>query len=146
MIKANIVVDTIKWEKKIKDINKYFKIKINKLNKILRNKKNNHEFSLLLTNNLKMKSLNKKFRKKNKPTDVLSFPFKPNRDNSNYLGDIAVSFEIINKRSDILNFEYELDKMWVHGYLHLLGYNHIKNKDYQRMKKRENLILKKLNS
>ena len=62
-----------------------------------------------------------------------------------YLGDIAISFEIIDRRSKSSSFDHELDKMWIHGYLHLLGHDHKKNKDYYLMNKRENLIFKKLN-
>ena len=65
--------------------------------------------------------------------------------NKLYLGDIAISFEIINRRSKSSSFDHELDKMWIHGYLHLLGHDHKKNKDYYLMNKRENLIFKKLN-
>ena len=85
-----------------------------------------------------MKDLNKKFRKKNNPTDVLSFPFKKNK---RYLGDIAVSYEIVNKRSKRKNFKLEFDKMWIHGYLHLVGYDHKKIKDYKKMYNFEKLIL-----
>ena len=53
----------------------------------------------MLTNNNKMKKLNLKFRNKNKITDVLSFPLKIKSKNKLYVGDIAISFEIINKRS-----------------------------------------------
>jgi probable rRNA maturation factor len=61
-----------------------------------------------------------------------------------YLGDIAINYEIINRRSKISNFDLEFDKMWIHGYLHLLGYDHKKVKDYKIMKKIENNILKVL--
>ena len=88
-----------------------------------------------------MKSLNNKFRKKNKPTDVLSFPFNNKFIKKSYLGDVAVSFEIINKRSKQSNFSKEFDKMWVHGYLHLLGYSHGTIKNFKKMDKKENLIL-----
>ena len=94
-----------------------------------------------------MKKLNKKFRKKNKPTDVLSFPsflkkkFKHNNEKNMYIGDIATCYEIINVRSKKTNFFLEFDKVWVHGLLHLLGYNHIKNKDYFKMSKIEKIIL-----
>ena len=73
MIKANIILDYPDWEKKIKNPNNYIIKKLKTLSKIpsFRNKK--QEFTLLLTNNRKMKSLNNKFRKKNKTTDVLSF-------------------------------------------------------------------------
>ena len=62
-----------------------------------------------------------------------------------YLGDIAISYEIINKRSLNSIFDHELDKMWIHGYLHLKGYDHLKNVDYKKMSKKENLIFKQLN-
>ena len=66
--------------------------------------------------------------------------------NNVYLGDIAISFEIIEKRSLCSNFSYEFDKMWIHGYLHLIGYNHKKNKDYKVMNKKEKLIFNYLNN
>ena len=57
------------------------------------------------------------------------------------LGDVAISYEIINKRSKNSNFFYEFDKMWIHGYLHLLGHDHKKKKDFTKMKKLEEKIL-----
>ena len=137
MIKANVILDYSKWKKKIKDPNNYFKKKLSKLNKILHLKKKKQEFSILLTNNKKMKKLNYEFRKKNKPTDVLSFPLSYNK----YIGDIAISYEIINKRSKLTNFFLEFDKMWLHGYFHLIGYDHKKLKDFKKMNKKENLVL-----
>ena len=138
MIKANVIIGHYQWKKKIKNPNNYFK---NKLKRILKKpffRKKKQEFSILLTNNKEMKSLNYKFRKKNKTTDVLSFPLK----NKNYIGDIAISFEIINKRSKKTNFFLELDKMWIHGYFHLIGYDHKKTDDYKKMLKKENTVLK----
>ena len=141
MIKANVILDHYQWKNKIKNPSYYFKKKINKLNKIGFFKKKKYEFSVLLTNNKKMKSLNLKFRKKNKTTDVLSFPFNNERNKSVYIGDIAISFEIVNQRSKSTNFFFELDKMWIHGYFHLIGYDHKKIKDFKKMIKKENLIL-----
>ena len=138
MIKANIILDYPKWKNKIKNPNSYLKKKLNKLSKIPYFKKKKQEFSILLTSNRKMKKLNFKFRKKNKPTDVLSFQSKEN----SYIGDIAISYEIINKRSKLSNFFLEFDKMWIHGYFHLIGYDHKKLKDYKKMSKKENLVLK----
>ena len=137
MIKANVILDYSKWKNKIKDPNNYLKNKIRKLSKIPYFKKKKQEFSILLTNNRKMKNLNFKFRKKNKPTDVLSFQSNENF----YIGDIAISYEIINKRSKLSNFFLEFDKMWIHGYFHLIGYNHKKLKDFKKMSKKENLVL-----
>ena len=111
---------------------------------MFRNKPKNH--TVFLTNNKKMKALNKKFRNKNKHTDVLSFPFHNKIKKKNtYLGDIAISYEIINKRSKKTNFLIEFDKMWIHGYLHLLGYNHKKEKDFIKMSKLENSIINYFN-
>ena len=141
MIKANVILDHYKWKKNIKNPNNYFKKRLNKLNKISSFKRKNHEFSVLLTNNKKMKSLNFKFRKKNKPTDVLSFPFHNIKKNV-YIGDIAISFEIVNQRSKTSNFFLEFDKMWIHGYFHLIGYDHKKIIDFKKMTKKENLVLK----
>ena len=95
MIKANVILDYFKWKNKIKNPNNYLKNKIKKISKIPYFKRKNQEFSILLTSNKKMKNLNFKFRKKNKPTDVLSFQ----SDNKFYIGDIAISYEIVNKRS-----------------------------------------------
>ena len=137
MIKANVILDYSKWKNKIKDPADYLEKKLKKLSKKPYFKKKKQEFSILLTNNKKMKNLNFKFRKKNKPTDVLSFQTNDNI----YIGDIAISYEIVNKRSKLSNFLIEFDKMWIHGYFHLIGYDHKKLKDFKKMNKKENLIL-----
>ena len=145
MIRGNVFVDFPKWKNKIKNPKKYIVKKIKKLQKISYFKSKNQEFSLLLTNNRKMKKLNFKFRKKNKITDVLSFPLNHKTKKNIYIGDIAIGFEIINKRSKVSDFDYEFDKMWIHGYLHLIGYDHKKNKEHAKMAKKEKLILNYLN-
>ena len=142
MIKANVVLDFSKWRYKIKNPNIYFKKKLQKLSTIPSFKNKNQEFSILLTNSKKIKSLNYKFKKKNKPTDVLSFPTQNVFKNNSYIGDIAICFEILNKRSKTSNFFLEFDKMWIHGYFHLIGYDHKKLKDFKKMNKKENLVLK----
>jgi len=137
MIKANVILDYSKWKNKIKDPENYLGKKLKKLSRMPYFKKKKQEFSILLTNNKKMKKLNFKYRKKNKPTDVLSFQTNDNI----YIGDIAISYEIVNKRSKLSNFFVEFDKMWIHGYFHLIGYDHKKLKDFKKMAKKENLIL-----
>ena len=141
MIKANVVLDNPIWGKKIKKPNNYIKKRLTILSKLSPFKNKIQEFTLFLTNSKKMKSLNNKFRKKNKATDVLSFPFNYKTTKNSYLGDMAIGYEIINKRSVKSNFFIEFDKMWIHGYLHLLGYDHKKLKNFQKMNKKENLIL-----
>ena len=142
MIKANVILDYSKWKNKIKDPDSYLKKKLQKLSKIPYFQKKKQEFSILLTNNKKMKNLNFKFRKKNKTTDVLSFPIKIRNKRNLYVGDIAISYEVIKKRSKDTNFFLEFDKLWIHGYLHLIGYDHKKFNDFKKMIKKEKSILK----
>ena len=141
MIKANVILDYPEWVKRIKNPKNYIKNRVKKLTKLNFFKNKKQEFSILLTNNKNMKKLNKKFMKRNKPTDVLSFPFNYKHEKNSYLGDIAISFQIVNKRSVKSSFLLEFDKMWVHGYFHLLGYDHKKLKDFKKMDKKEKSIL-----
>ncbi len=148
MIRVNVEVDNKSWHRKIKNPKNYLKKKLKKFSKNIKFfKSKNITFTILLTSSVNMKKLNKKFRKRNKPTDVLSFPsLLPNRlklirKKNIYLGDIATSYEIINSRSKKGSFLQEFDKVWIHGLLHLVGYDHIKNKDYLKMSKLEEKIL-----
>ena len=148
MIKVNVEIDNKSWHKKIQRPQTYFNKKLRKISLLTRLFKNkNLAFTILLTNSLNIKKLNKKFRKRNQITDVLSFPFFSSKnlnlvkENNIYIGDIAVCYEIISKRSKKNNFISEFDKVWVHGLLHLFGYDHIKNKDYFKMSKFEKRIL-----
>ena len=152
MIKVNVEINSKSWHKKIKNPKKYFSKKLKKISKIVKFfKGKNTTFTILLTSSLNMRKLNKKFRNRNKSTDVLSFPFLPSKNlkfikqNKIYIGDIATSYEIINSRSKKNNFLLEFDKAWIHGLLHLMGYNHVKNKDYFKMNKIEKKILDSIN-
>ena len=148
MIKVDVEINNQSWLKEIKNPKKYFSTKLKKISNIIKffNDKN-ITFTILLTNSLNMKKLNKKFRKRNKSTDVLSFPsFSPKRlqlmkEKKIYIGDLAASYEIIYSRSKKKNFLEEFDKVWVHGLLHLIGYVHIRNKDYYKMNKIEKRVL-----
>ncbi len=146
MIKINVILDKIIWKKKIKRPDYYLKKKFNKLLNKFKITSNVQEISIFLTNSEKMRQLNLRFRKKNKPTDVLSFPINIVKKKIGYLGDIAISYEIVNKRSKKSNFNYEFDKMWVHGYLHLLGYDHKKIREFEKMHKMEKKILNYIES
>ena len=144
MIKASIILDNKVWKKDIKNQNFFFKKKLKIISNLYFLKRKNHYFTILLTTNKIIKKLNSKFRNKNKTTDVLSFPFNEKIKKNCFLGDIAISYEIVKKRSYKSSFSIELDKMWVHGLLHLLGYDHKQSKDYSKMLSREKIILKKL--
>jgi len=142
MIKANVISSHSNWQRIIKKPNEYVNNRLKILSKVSLFKRKNHEFSILLTNAKEMKKFNHKFRKKNKITDVLSFPIKIKNKGKIYVGDIAICYEIIKKRSKKTNFFLEFDKMWIHGYLHLIGYDHKKLNDFKKMFRTENLILK----
>ena len=148
MIKVNVEVNNKSWHKKIKNPKKYLNRKLKKICKIIKFFKiKNVSFTILLTNSLNMKKLNNKFRRRNKSTDILSFPtfssknLKIMKEKKIYIGDLAASYEIIYLRSRKNFFTAEFDKVWIHGLLHLIGYNHIKNKDYYKMNKIEKRIL-----
>tara|TARA_B100001029_G_C14818309_1_gene316212 strand:+ start:33 stop:488 length:456 start_codon:yes stop_codon:yes gene_type:complete len=151
MIKAEIVVDNTAWKKKTRNIRQLFdKILKNLPSRyILKNKKT--IITVLLSKNSKIKKLNKTFRNKNKPTDILSFPIKKKINNEFfYLGDIIISYEYMNKPKTInLNqFKKKVAKIFIHGFLHLMGFEHKKNKDFEKMQKEElklyNLVKKKI--
>ena len=150
MINAEIVIDNVSWKKKLKNINLF-------INKILKSFPKKYQFNgkkviltVLLSNNKKIKQLNKKFRKKDKPTDILSFPFGKKISKSIvYLGDIIISYDFINKPKslNISQFKDKLAKIFIHGFLHLVGFNHIKVSEFKKMNKEElkiyNLVKKK---
>ena len=149
MIKVNVISEEKLWSKKIKKKEILF-------NKICKKFPNKLKFSgkkvyltLLLSNNKKIKILNKKFRNKNKHTDVLSFPFgKQNKIIQDiYLGDIIISFDYMNKPKNITNKEFKKKtiRIFIHGYLHLLGYDHIKDKDFKKMFLKEERVFKLVN-
>ena len=154
MIKINVFVSDKNWKKYIKKPNNYLKRKIKLLNtkdNFFKNK--NINFTLLLSGDHEIKRINKKFRKKNDTTDVLSFPFHEEQelkkllrnDTKFYLGDIIVNLSKIINKSNGNNFKIKFDKLWIHGLVHLLGYRHKINKDYLKMKKIENKFFRLIN-
>ena len=152
MIKIDVFVRDKNWKRYIPNPDKYLNEKIKLINfKKELIKAKNVNFSILLTGNKEIKFLNNKFRKKNKITDVLSFPYYTaketkinlkNKKGDIYLGDIALNFYKINRVKK--NFKKEFNKLWIHGFLHLLGYKHFKNRDYYQMKKLEDKIFKQI--
>ena len=102
--------------------------------------------TLLLSNNKNIKKLNKKFRNKNKTTDVLSFRFDQNPKylKEVYLGDIIISYNYMNKPKSLSNYDFreKVCKIFIHGFLHLLEFDNVKEKDYKIMVKEEKKIFK----
>ena len=146
MINIDIVSESNLWNKKIRKAELFF----NSLAKVFPKKyrfiKKKVSLTILLSNNRNIKKLNKKFRNKNKSTDVLSFPSekKLNIKKSPYIGDIVVSYEFMNKPKVLsaLEFKTKVAKIFIHGFLHLLGYDHIKLKDFKDMLIEEQKIYK----
>lgn len=100
--------------------------------------------SLILCSDYVNRKLNKKFRGKDKPTDVLSFVY----NDPDLLGEVYISLQ----RADVqarrygVSYDEELARLLVHGLLHLFGYDHIKKSDREIMEKRESEYLKMLSS
>ena len=142
MIKINVIINNYNWFNYIKKPNYYLERKIFKLNqKEKKHKKNQIFCTLLLSGNKEIRLLNKKFRKKNKATDVLSFPFqnskelkkKLQREKEIYLGDIIINLNKVKNKDRKNNFKEEFDRLWIHGLVHLFGYDHKKIKDFKKM-------------
>ena len=112
-------------------------------------KKLNSELTIRLTDDKEMLSLNKKWRNKNKTTNVLAFPnnYSISLDKKLiHIGDILISYgevkrESINRK---ISFIDHLVHLIVHGVLHLCGYNHISNSDEKTMISYEKIILAKV--
>ena len=150
MIKINVISSNILWKKTLKNPQSYFDAKLKKIN--LNNnlfKKKKLICSLLLSDSKEIKSLNKKFRKKNKSTDILSFPFYQKKDlykiikreKEIYIGDIIINFNELKKASCTKDFKNKLNKLWIHGLVHLFGHKHKTLKDFKSMNKLEKKYL-----
>jgi len=132
------------------DIKRIVKMAITEVLKEMDFKKK-YYLSVLLTDDKGIKKINKKYKKINKSTNVLSFPqnderFVTKKKSKIILGDIVISLEKIIKESKSQNKQSSdhLTHMVIHSLLHLLGFNHEKLKDFKIMKKKEINILSKL--
>ncbi len=146
MINVNVFSNEKAWEKKLKRKDIFFKKICKAFPRKYQFSKKKISLSLLLSNNRNIKKLNKNFRNKNKPTDILSFPLskKIKISNKTYIGDIIISYNFINKPRSIKVklFKEKLIKTFIHGFLHLLNFDHVRYKDYKKMLKEENKIYK----
>ncbi len=112
----------------------------------------NFEVAVVLADDAFVQNLNNQYRGKNKPTNVLSFPADSivsttnNQQSTTEFGDIILALETIEKEAIIQGktFRNHASHLLIHGFLHLLGYDHIEEKDAVLMEKMEIKILKKL--
>lgn len=93
-----------------------------------------------------IQKLNYKYRKKNKPTNILAFPFKePNKTIPPLIGDLIICKDVIEKEA---NHGKLIKNHWahiiIHGVLHLIGYDHVNKSEFKKMKLTEIKIMKKL--
>ena len=150
MINVNVFSEEKAWTKKLKNKNFFFKKVCKAFPKKYQFLSKKVSLTLLLSNNKNIKKLNKKFRNKNKSTDILSFPSdkKVKISKNTYLGDIIISYNYLDKpkSQDLKLFKEKVVKIFIHGFLHLLGFDHKKNKDYSKMLKEENLLFKSVQS
>ena len=150
MINVNVFSEEKAWSKKLKNSKLFFKTICKAFPKKYQFLNKKVSFTLLLSNNKNVKKLNKYFRNKNKTTDILSFPInkKIKISKNTYLGDIIISYNYLDKPKyqDLKSFKDKVIKIFIHGFLHLLGFDHIKNNDYSKMLREENLLYKSVKS
>ena len=148
MISVNVFSDEKAWSKKLKNKDLFFKKVCKAFPKKYKFSNKKVSFTLLLSNNKNIKKLNKLFRKKNKSTDILSFPSdKQIKISKNtYLGDIIISYNYLDKprSQDLKLFKEKVTRIFIHGFLHLLHFQHKSDKDYQVMNLVEHEIFKKI--
>ena len=154
MIKINVITNNNNWFNYLKKPNDYVHRKIIKLNfKEKKFKKNKIFCTLLLSGNKEIKNLNRKFRKKNKATDILSFPFQTKKEFKKklklkkeiYLGDIIINLNKIKSKNVKKNFKLQFDNLWIHGLVHLFGYDHKSENDFKIMRRMEKKYLNFVN-
>tara|TARA_B110000438_G_scaffold302563_1_gene360617 strand:- start:1011 stop:1478 length:468 start_codon:yes stop_codon:yes gene_type:complete len=154
MTKINVIIQDKKWNKHIKNYSPYLNKRVKILDKnISFLKKKTYDFTLLLSGEKKIKYLNKNFRNKNKSTDILSFPAYNKKNlkriiknhNNIYLGDVIININKIKKSYSKKEFKYRFDELWIHGFIHLFGFQHKKHNEFIKMNKIEKIFLKLIN-
>ena len=150
MININVFSEEKAWSKRLKKKEYFFKQICRAFPKKYKFLNKEVSFTLLLSNNRKIKKLNKDFRNKNKSTDILSFPFYKKKRilKKTYIGDIIISYDFIAKpkSQNFKSFREKLIKTFIHGFLHLLNFDHMRNKDYEKMLKEEEIIYQSVTS
>ena len=105
------------------------------------------ELSVVLTDDRAIRALNRRWRGKNKPTNVLSFPTPAQRQGGpRHLGDVVIAYETVagEARAARKRFDHHLAHLAVHGFLHLLGYDHESHSEADAMERRERRVLAQL--
>ena len=104
------------------------------------------ELAIVLTNDSAVRKLNRTWRGKNEPTNVLSFPADQQIGPNRLLGDIVIAYETLAReaRAERKPFDHHLAHLAVHGFLHLCGYDHESDRQAATMERLETAILARL--
>lgn len=104
------------------------------------------EIAILLTDDSAIRKINRQWRDQDKPTNVLSFPANEAGREAAHLGDIVIAYETLAREAAAENkpFAHHLAHLTIHGYLHLLGYDHLSDADAAQMEKLETALLETL--
>ena len=105
------------------------------------------ELSLVLVNDMYIRNLNWKYRRNDSATDVLAFPMRDSRGLSgSVLGDVVISVETAKREAGKRkkDLQEEMDLYFVHGILHLLGYDDEKIRKRKKMKQKEKELMESL--
>lgn len=161
ILSSNIIAEHLDWTAAEFDVNTVILKVCDKFaEKFLKRYNHPFEVTVLLTNNTEIQQLNRKFRHKDKATNVLSFPEhevengdltqvlqgQGDTDASIYLGDVAMAWETMVEEA--VNYGKTLESHFIHllahSLLHLIGYDHIKDNEAEVMMQHERLLLKNL--
>lgn len=156
-ITIDVLCEDEQWEKEIPDVTKHIKKIVTHTLSFTGLNQQSLEICIVLANDVFIQDLNHRFRHKDKPTNVLSFPsmdIDPDtteefvksigaHDIPMHLGDVTLAFETIlhEAQQQEKSFQDHLSHLLIHGILHLLGYDHIEEEDAQKMEKFEITIL-----
>ena len=148
MIKLNFYIQSKNWPRRMNKVTKITNKVVKKKTDLNFDKNINYYLNIILLNDKKMKKLNLKYKRKNKPTDVLTFV--STLKNINYKKtkycDIFFSAETIKlySKQNKISFYDHFTHLLVHSFLHINGYMHKRAKDFIRMQKTEIEILNKI--
>lgn len=135
------IINTTKTKVLTEDIKNVCDLTFKKL------KVKNPIFNIVIVNNKKIREINKNYRGKDEPTDVISFAFEEteniNLEDKRFLGEIYISIDKAISQAKEYNhsLKREICFLTIHGLLHLLGYDHINEDDRKEMRKLEESVL-----
>lgn len=141
-VEADIRIEDVAWESWPEDISDT----VRRVLDVAARFSKPGQIDLLLTNDEEIQTLNAQWRDKDNPTDVLSFPSDDAMPGSDFLGDIAISHGVMSKDAERMGktLVSHFSHLLVHGYLHLLGYDHVEDDEAALMEGLEIKILAEL--